>query len=226
MATDISLFEAMYAQRAIRRFKPDLVPEEAIDRILQAAVRAPNGGNRQSWSFIVIRDPAIKAKFGEWYLESWQTSYVPNLGQTTPTLTMQSAEHLAYHLAEAPVLILGCVRRSQGRLPGLSQWGTIFPAIQNLMLAALALGLGTVLTTMHVFHEAEAKAVAGHPRGHRHRLPDPDGLPGRGGALRRRPPPPHSRRHSLRPLGPTRACIRARAGSTGAGTGRVPPGAG
>ncbi len=190
MTTDISLFEAMYAQRAIRRFKPDPVPQEVIERILAAAVRAPNGGNRQSWSFIVIRDPAIKAKFGEWYLESWQTSYVPNLGQTTPTPTMQSAEHLAYHLADAPVLILGCVRRSQGRLPGLSQWGTIFPAIQNLMLAALALGLGTVLTTMHVFHEAEAKELLGIPEEIDTACLIPLGYPAEGehfGGARRRP---------------------------------------
>ncbi|PZC45681.1 MAG: Nitroreductase [Chloroflexi bacterium] len=190
MTDDISLFDAMYAQRAIRRFKPDPVPQEAIERILEAAVRAPSGGNRQSWSFIVIRDPEIKAKFGEWYLDSWGSSYVPGLGKTTSTPIMSSAEYLAHHLAETPVLILGCVQRSKGRLPGLSQWGTIFPAIQNLMLAALSLGLGTVLTTMHFFHEAEAKELLGIPEEVDTACLIPLGYPAEGehfGGARRRP---------------------------------------
>ena len=80
----MSLHEAMYTQRAIRNFTPDPVSDEVVTTILDAAVRAPNGGNTQRWSFLVIRDRETKKRFGEWYLDAW-TGLVTdmNLEQTS-----------------------------------------------------------------------------------------------------------------------------------------------
>ena len=80
----MSLHEAMYTQRAIRNFTSDPVSDEVVTTILDAAVRAPSGGNTQRWSFLVIRDRETKKRFGEWYLDAW-TGLVAdmNLQQTS-----------------------------------------------------------------------------------------------------------------------------------------------
>jgi len=164
----VDIFEAINTQRAMRRLKPDPVSDELIWKLLDAAVRAPSGGNRQPWNFIVIRDPETKARIAEWYRDSWDKSYGPVKQAVTadPALarTYASAEHLAHHLAEVPVLIIATVRHS-GVAPVSPDGASIYPAVQNLMLAARALGLGTALTTLHRAHEAEVKQLLGIPEG-------------------------------------------------------------
>ena len=75
MTEQIGLIDAMYTQRAIRYLKPDPVPEELILKLVEAATKAPSGGNSQPWKFIVIRDPELKRKIGEYYKRSWDSVY-------------------------------------------------------------------------------------------------------------------------------------------------------
>ncbi len=162
----MDIFEAINTQRAMRRLKPDPVPDELIWKLLDAAVKAPSGANRQPWNFIVIRDPQTKAKIAEWYLDGWNTAYGPfrDAAMAAPAIakTYASADHLANHLAEVPVLIM--VTLDPARVAPVTPPGAnVFPAVQNLMLAARALGLGTTLTTVYRTHEAEVKQLLGIP---------------------------------------------------------------
>jgi nitroreductase len=164
----MDIFEAINTQRAMRRLKADPVPDELIWKVLDAAVRAPSGGNRQPWSFVVIRDAETKAKIAEHYLDSWNKSYglIKQAAMASPETakTYASAEHLANHLAEAPVLIIAAVNVS-AVAPVSPPGASIYPAVQNLMLAARALGLGAALTTLHRTHEVEVKQILGIPDG-------------------------------------------------------------
>ena len=169
---EIGLFEAMYTQRALRRLKPDPVPDELVTRLIEAATKAPSGGDRQPWAFIVIRDPKAREQIGAWYLDAWNKTYgaVPEANRASMPAgrkrVYKSAEHLALHLAEAPVLILVCARHAlPPNLPHAtsSHYGSVFPAVQNLLLAARGLGLGATLTTLHKAHDAELKQLLGIP---------------------------------------------------------------
>ena len=164
----MDIFEVINSQRAMRRLKPDPVPEELIWKLLDAAIKAPSGGNRQPWNFIVIRDDETKAKIAEWYLDGWNKAYgsLKQAAMANPTAarTYASADHLANHLAEVPVLIIATINNS-GVAPVSTSGASIYPAVQNLMLAARALGLGTTITTLHRTHEAEVKQLLGVPEG-------------------------------------------------------------
>ena len=164
----MDIFEVINSQRAMRRLKPDPVPEELIWKLLDAAVKAPSGGNRQPWKFIVIRDDETKTKIAEWYLDGWNKTYGPvkqaAMASPTTARTYASADHLANHLAEVPVLIIATFNTS-GVAPVSTSGASIYPAVQNLMLAARALGLGTTITTLHRSHEAEVKQLLGVPDG-------------------------------------------------------------
>jgi nitroreductase len=164
----LELLEAINTQRAMRRLKPDPVPDELIWKVLEAAIRAPSGGNRQPWNFIVIRDEAKKKKIAEWYVEAWNKAYGPikQMAQSNAELakTYRSADHLANHLAEVPVLIMATIQQS-GIAPVSPAGASIYPAVQNLMLAARALGLGTTLTTLHRAHEDDVRKLLGIPDG-------------------------------------------------------------
>lgn len=169
MPEEIGLFEAMYTQKAMRRLKPDPVSDDLIRRVIDAAIRAPSGGNRQPWNFIVIRDPQTKRTIADYYKRSWDASYGAMSGLEVERMDKQarrnlrSALYLAEHLAEVPVLILVCLRNAPP--PGApeviraSHYGSIYPAVQNLMLAARGLGLGTALTTLHRAYEREIKQL-------------------------------------------------------------------
>ncbi len=159
----IDLFEAMYTQRAIRRFKSDPVPDETISKLIDAAIRAPSGANQQNWKFIIIRDPAIKHPIGEYYRRAWEAAYD---GPTSPSpiehRVRASAAELAENIAEVPVLILACIEHD-GSPDTMSRGSSIYPAVQNLLLAARGLGLGSVITTLHKRFEQEVKALLGIP---------------------------------------------------------------
>ena len=163
----MDIFEAIYTLRAMRRLKTDPVPEELVWKVLDAAIRAPSGGNLQPWRFVVVTDAAKKAKIGEWYLDGWNKMYGPrrDVPITDPAAarTFKSADHLANHIAEAPVLIFATVMSNMASVSGAGP--NIFPAVQNLMLAARALGLGTTLTTLHKHHDADVKELLGIPDG-------------------------------------------------------------
>jgi len=169
----MDFFDVATTQRAMRRLKPDPIPEDVLRRIMDAAICAPSGGNRQGWSFLVIRDPATRARLGDLYREAWgelmKLPYYAGAAKEpvgSPTAKMlASAQHLGEHLGEAPVLVLACIAIDPGAKPGLTTGASIYPAVQNLMLAARALGVGSCLTTIHGFRDAQVKALLGIPEG-------------------------------------------------------------
>ena len=159
----MEVFEAISTLRAMRRLKTDPVSDEDVWKLLDAAIKAPSGGNSQPWNFLVVRDPETKRKIGEYYLDAWDKSYGSGPGQAMKERmggVYSSAEHLAHHLAEAPVFIIAT---SRGGASNPMVGASIYPAVQNLMLAARALGLGTTLTTLHKLHEKEVKELLGIP---------------------------------------------------------------
>ena len=193
----------MHTQRAVRRFKPDAVPPEAVSRVLAAATRAPSGGNSQPWSFVVLRDAGVRRQVGALYKDAWDAGGVDRLTSDpdpAKARVYKSAKYLAERMGEAPVLILACIE-SGGRGPSLTTGASIYPAVQNLMLAARALGLGTVITTIHRGREREIKELAFHPRGRDDGGPHPHGLPGRGRRIRAGQAQADFRSRVRRPLG-------------------------
>ena len=162
----MDFFDVAHTQRAMRRLKTDDVPDDLIWKMIDTAIRAPSGGNVQPWNFIVVRDRAKKEKIGAWYLEAWQKTYGParEAMRADPNMsrTYNSADYLANHIADVPVLIFAVTRKDQMR-QGPVAGASIYPAVQNLMLAARALGLGTTLTTLHMLHEDDVKQLLGIP---------------------------------------------------------------
>ena len=168
---EISLFEAIYSQRSTTRYKTDPVPREDIERIIEAATKAPSGGNRQPWHFVVITDRDLVARVGGMYRDKWLERQGAEAPSDEPP-AYRAARYLAHHMGEAPALILICVVDSTRRyIPGApgqpplrDQLGSsIWLAAQNLFLAARALGLGTRLTTTHTQREHEIKQLLGLP---------------------------------------------------------------
>ena len=182
----MDLFEAMYSARALRRFKPDPVPDEVMTKVLDAAIRAPSGSNAQTWLFVVVKDAEQRRKLGEIYRKGGQILFkmyenrppAQHMSAESQERLLNSAQYLVDHMAEAPVLLLACIKqepqggpppsltpelmnamRAMGRMAGSS----IYPAVQNIILACRAFGLGTVLTTIHAFYEDEVKSVLGLP---------------------------------------------------------------
>ncbi|PKB64708.1 MAG: hypothetical protein BZY80_02020 [SAR202 cluster bacterium Io17-Chloro-G2] len=186
MAEGIDLFEAIDTQRAIRYFRPDPVPDELITRLLQAAIKGPSGGIRQGWGFIVIRDPEIRRKIGDLYRTGSTFEIRPDMtAQERRVYT--AAQHLEDHMDEVPVLILACIQA----VPGATvSGGSIFPAVQNILLAARGLGLGSALTTRQTRFEAEIKSMLDIPEDVMTAALLPVGFPADGsryGPTRRRP---------------------------------------
>ena len=162
----MDFFDVARSQRAMRRLKPDPISDADLWTILETATMAPSGGNRQPWNFIVVRDPEKKKKIGAWYLDAWEKAYGPQREAFNATpgtqRTYRSADHLARHLADVPVLIIATIKKAQFAI-GPTLGASIYPAVQNIMLAARALGLGTTLTTLHKMHEDEVKQLLGIP---------------------------------------------------------------
>jgi nitroreductase len=154
------------------------VEPEIIRECLELAVQAPTGGNRQQWHFVVVTDPAKRQAIGDIYRRGWslysasQQSVLERLAARHPERVetqmriVESADYLAEHMHEAPVLLIPCI---VGRVEGLSSveqagsWGSILPAAWSFMLAARARGLGTSWTTVHLMFEREAAEVLGIP---------------------------------------------------------------
>jgi len=167
----VEFFDVVTTQRAMRRLKQDPIPEAALRQIMDAAICAPSGGNRQGWRFVVVRDPAKRARLGELYREGFsELAKLPYYAGAmkeppgSPTRKMvDSAAHLAEHMGEAPVIIVPCIALEPGVKPTIITGSSIYPAVQNIMLAARALGIGSCLTTVHRYREAQVKELLGVP---------------------------------------------------------------
>ncbi len=188
MAEGIDLFEAIRTQRAIRYFKPDPVPDELITRLLEAAIKAPSGGARQTWSFIVIRDLEARRKIGELYRQGASFEIRPDMSPQQQRV-YRAAQYLEDHIDEVPAFILACIQRDSA--PGAVISGSsIYPAVQNILLAARGLGLGSVLTTRQKRFEDDIKQMLGIPEDVETVALLPIGFPVEGegyGPTRRRP---------------------------------------
>ncbi len=188
------LFETMRSTRSMRRLKPDPVPDSLLAQVLEAGTCAPSGGNMQGWRFLVIRDQGIKDAAAHWYRRGWHEVVAPRYrsGGPAPGNTpeqfarmLAAAEHLADHIHEAPVWIVPC---AVGGNVSRSAGASIYPAVQNMLLAARALGLGATLTTLYLLFEKEAEAALGLPEGVHSFAILPLGWPrGKFGPVRRAP---------------------------------------
>jgi nitroreductase len=193
-AKPADLFEIIRTTRSMRRLKPDPVPNELIRKILEAGVCAPSGGNMQRWRFLVIRDPKVKHTVGAYYKRAWDEQVAPRYraGEPAPGTSRErferllaAAEHLAHHIHEAPVWIVPCL---EGGTPTRTSGSSIYPAVQNMLLAARALGLGATLTTLYLQFEKEVEAALGLPPNVHSYALLPIGYPiGRFGPVRRVP---------------------------------------
>ena len=167
------LFETLHTTRAMRRLKPDPVPDELIRKILEAGAAAANGGNFQRWRFLVVKDPAIKQAVQVWYKKAFDEVVGPRYARSAPPpgVTQEryarqhaAVEYLTEHFHEAPVWIVACLEEGTAA-PNRWSGASIYPAVQNMLLAARALGLGSTLTTRHLLYEKEAEAALGLPPG-------------------------------------------------------------
>ncbi|MDP6452968.1 MAG: nitroreductase family protein [SAR202 cluster bacterium] len=160
----MELSEAIRTQRAIRHFSDRPVSDETVRTLMEAATSAPNAGNRQQWRFLVVRDREAKRRFGDWYLRAW-TDTVSRIGDEANAQPYRSGGVLGEQMENIPVLVLACIAAGSAYGTGnLDLRGaSIYPAVQNLMLTARSLGLGTVITTMHTQFESEVKQLLGIP---------------------------------------------------------------
>jgi nitroreductase len=211
---EVSLFEAIYTARALRRLKPDPVPDDLITRVLDAAIRAPSGGNAQNWAFIVVREAEKRRQLGAIYRKASDEVSAIYVARGRPAhmtqdqfdRLMAAGAYLWDHLGDAPVLLVPCVTTREmppsAALPAAVQeryaahlayqerirGASIYPAVQNIILACRGLGLGTLITTNHLLYEDEVRAVLGIPQDTFTFALMPIGYPrGRYGPLMRKP---------------------------------------
>ena len=189
------LFEIIHTTRAMRRLKPDPVPDELIGKILLAGQAAASGGNAQRWRFLVLKDQKIKQAVQTYYKRAFDEVVGPRYATSSPPPGSDAArykrqlavvEYLTDHYHEAPVWIVACLE--DGSNPTRSAGSSIYPAVQNMLLAARALGLGSTLTTRHITYEKEVDTAMGIPPGFHSYAILPIGYPmGRFGPVGRGP---------------------------------------
>jgi nitroreductase len=164
---DVPLLEGIRTARAIRRLRPDPVPRELIRKVCEAGTFAPSGGNRQPWRFIAVTEPERRAFVAERYLRAFRAYIAPALEaakqpgfDAAKRRNVEGALYLAEHLHEAPVhlFVAGYTRRGEPQVQAL------FPAIQNVLLACRAIGLGASLTTVHLAYGDEIDRFLGLPK--------------------------------------------------------------
>ena len=163
----MDFFEVVHTQRSIRRFKPDPVPREAIWKIIDAAIRAPSGSNLQEWIWLVIQDQAKREIMAQAVREAFEAaggleemrSNAQQLENHSRRRMMVNAAEFISNVAAAPVLVIPClfgITSPTTDARHLLAGSSIYGAVQNLMLAARAQGLGTVLTTFNSYIEENA----------------------------------------------------------------------
>ena len=169
----MELFEAMTTAGSTRGFLPDPVPDEILQRVFDHARFAPSGGNRQGWRVVVVRDPATRRAIRDLYQPSWQEYAarafpVPPGAPVPPKL--QRSNNFAARLDEVPVHLLVCVNLNavlvtdaQTGRQSITGGASIYPFVQNLLLACHAEGLGAVLTTLLCPCEAEVRRLIAMP---------------------------------------------------------------
>ncbi|MFV9634229.1 nitroreductase family protein [Mycobacterium neumannii] len=165
---DMPLVEAMMTQRAVRRVLPDPVDDAVVLKCIELALRAPTGSNGQNWEFIVVKDQAVKDQLGKRYRQAW--SLYGGIGRRLAAgdesmqKILRAVQWQVDHFSEIPVLVVPCLRGGS-RLPYMpspfvgesSFFGSIYPSVQNLLLAARAMGLGASLITLPLWSVTSAR---------------------------------------------------------------------
>jgi nitroreductase len=216
LGEDAAIFEVMSTMRAMRRLRPDPVPHELLDRLVQAATWAPSGSNLQAYEFVVVTDRDVMARLAKLWSRSVD-AYLNSIGRVTPAAqddgVRRAAEYQRDHFHETPALIVACYRSRRPDLgtarrllagfpPAdalrlvargargnvLGEASSVYPGVQNILLAARALGLGAVITIWHLMLEHEWKRELGIPKDVNTYAVIPVGWPrGRFGPVARRP---------------------------------------
>ena len=202
---ETGLYEAMQTLRAVRRLRPDPVPDALLHRVLEAASWAPTGGNVQPWRAVVVRDPERKQKLGALYADGWnnysadhrnQLENAPKEIQEAQARMLAAGDHLGAHFGETPAIIVFCFNPklmaiTDIRLDRVSVVGgaSIYTAVENLLLACRAEGLGCTLTTLLCGYEEEVREILEIPEPWGTACAIPIGYPvGKGhGKISRRP---------------------------------------
>jgi nitroreductase len=202
----MDVFEVLATTRAIRRFTTEPLAGADVVRCLEAAVQGPSGGNIQPWQFVVVTAPETRRAIGDVYRRAY-ARYEPALLRVRPPARtpgdearfqrmLAASRHLAEHLGEAPVHVLVLMpsismtlHDDAGPLDVGTPFASVYPAVQNLMLAARGLGIGTTLTTVFRIYQDEVRALCGIPERYEIVALVPMGRPARGrfAVGRRRP---------------------------------------
>ncbi|WP_067973260.1 nitroreductase family protein [Mycolicibacter icosiumassiliensis] len=177
---DMPLGAAMMTQRAIRRVYSDPVDDAVVLKCIELALRAPTGNDGQNWEFIVVKDRRVKEELAKRYRQAWKIQRGVVLRRKIKTDESiagiaRAMEWQIDHFAELPVLVVACLRLGarEGRLPVVrmphiaesAYWGSIYPSVQNLLLAARAMGLGASLITLPLWNQRAVRRVLGLPHG-------------------------------------------------------------
>lgn len=171
---DMPLLDAMMTQRAIRRLRPDPVDDAVVLKCIELALRAPTGSNGQNWEFIVVKDRHTKDELGKRYRQAWSIYGAIGrrvaAGDEASQRMLRATQWQIDHFGEIPVLVVPCLRGGM-RAPYLpspfvsetSYFGSIYPSVQNLLLAARAMGLGASLITLPLWSVTSARKILGLP---------------------------------------------------------------
>jgi nitroreductase len=161
-APPIDLWEALYTTRSMRRLRSDPVPVETLARIVEAATMAPSGVDGQHWRFVVVTDRALVRRIAGLWATLYDTAR-PQAEAMLPPAMFRSIDHLAQNMAEVPAVIVvggtGAPAPSAPRIAVATWYGSLFPAVQNLLLAARSHGLGATLTTFLLPLEAQLREL-------------------------------------------------------------------
>jgi nitroreductase len=175
----MDLIEAMETCSAARYLKPDPVPQDLIERVIYAATRASSPGNSQEWDFIVVRNSEVKQKMRDLLAPRFKAMRAgAQTGRVTGRM-IDGAMHLAETLNEVPAIIFVCGPVAYPPNAPIEQfvWSALYPAAQNLIVAARSLGLGTTFTTFHMLMENELRELLGIPEGIKFGVMIPIGWP-------------------------------------------------
>ena len=177
---EMGIYEAMKTLKAVRKLRPDPIPDDVLRRVLEAATWAPTGGNRQPWRIVLVKDHAKKQRLGELYSRSWKAytghhysaipESMPAAARERTIRTMKAGDYLADHFGETPVVAVFCfnpnymaITDSKQKRPSVVGGGSVYTAVENLLIACRAEGLGCVLTTLLCESEPEVRELLSIP---------------------------------------------------------------
>ena len=169
-ALSMPLDEAMSTQRAIRRLKTELVDDALILRLIELALKAPTGSNAQNWEFVVVKDREVKERLARLNRQAWRVygtiGRLVSRNKPGQQRIIAAVDWQARHFADVPVVVVACLRGPRPPFPPVaatSYYGSIYPSVQNLLLAARAAGLGAALITLPLWSTIAARRALGLP---------------------------------------------------------------